>query len=479
MQNIDLLLVEPHQPRTAEILSQSTGITPPHGIGYIASYLEKHGFTIKILDNSIERLSTHEFNRYIKKNNPRYVGFSVCTSSYKCASKLAVSAKQANPDISVLMGGVHASALPRQVISNPAVDIVVKGEGEETTLDLLKTLSKNGDLRNVQGIVFKEGDKIIETPPRKIIEDIDSLSMPAYHLMPMDKYLLPAPRSFTQKRVSSIITSRGCPYGCLFCSSKSVFPGSVRLRSPENVINEIKHLIDRYKIKELVFWDDSFLLDRARAIRICNLMIKEKIKLIWSCSSRVDQISDGTARLFYEAGCRFMLFGVESGSQEVLDRLKKKTTLSQIENAVLICKKNKILSFCSFILGTPYDTRESSEQTIRFTVKLNPDFAIFCIFTPLPGSALFDEYSQGQNSQEVDWDNYVNLLSTAAPAFNNSRLTKKEIIYFQKKAFRTFYFRVSFLRQRLAGIRSWWAIYQLWRGFKSILKIEIHRFLFN
>jgi radical SAM superfamily enzyme YgiQ (UPF0313 family) len=253
------------------------------------------------------------------------------------------------------------------------------------------------------------------------------------------------------------------------------------LRSAENVVEEIKYLINRFKVKEIVFWDDSFLLDRERAGKICKLILEEKLKIIWSCSSRVDQISEDMAGLLYEAGCRFILFGVESGSQEILDKLRKGTTISQIENAVSICRNNKILSFCSFILGTPYDTRETLGQSIRFAIKLNPDFAIFCIFTPLPGSALFKEYfsQQRQGAQDIDWDKYVNLLSTAPPIFNNASLTKEDIIHFQKKAFRSFYFRFYYLKQRLMQTRSWWQLYQLWRGLKSIMKIEMHRFIFN
>ncbi len=478
--NIDILLVIPHQPRTAEILSISSGITPPHGIGYIASYLLKNNFSVKILDNSIEHLNGHEFQNYIKENKPLCVGFSVCSSSYNNAIYLASLVKRVNPKISVVMGGIHPSSLPREVLSNEEVDIVVKGEGEETTSQLLKSLKDKKNLENIEGIVFKSGKEIMEMPDRPLIGDLDKIPFPDYSLLPMNKYTLPASRRLTNKKVGSVITSRGCVYKCTFCSHNNIFHGKVRLRSPENVISEIEYLVKNFDIGELIFWDDSFLLDKGRAIKICQYMRKKKLNIKWSCSSRVDHISEEIIKELYSSGCRLILFGVESGSQGVLDALQKKTTISQIKNAVSVCKRNNILSFCSFILGTPYDTKETLEKTLRFAVNLNPDFAIFCIFTPLPGSSLFNEYlSKGQiKVKNINWDRFINLLSTDPPLFTTGEFSKKFLINFQKKAFREFYLRLSYFTQRLKKIKSWAQLYQLWLGFKTIIKIEIHKFTF-
>ncbi|MDD5281775.1 MAG: radical SAM protein [Candidatus Omnitrophica bacterium] len=479
-QGIDILLIIPHQPGTADILSGASGITPPLGAGYIASYLEKNNFSVKILDNSIERLNETEFRAYIKKVDPLYAGFSVCTSSYNNAVYMANIVKEINRDIKVIMGGVHASALPGEVLKNEAVDIVVKGEGEETTLNLLRALNKNEDLSKINGLVFRGADKLIETPERELIVNIDNLPFPAYHLLNMNKYSLPAQRRLTDKPCGAVITSRGCVYKCFFCSHNSIFKGKIRFRSVQNVIAEIKHLVADYKIGELLIWDDSFLLDRGRALEFCRLIKEEKIDIIWSCSSRVNQISDDLAKELYTAGCRLILFGAESGSQLILDSINKNTTLLNISDAISACRKNRILSFCSFILGTPQENEETIEETLRFVKKINPDFAIFCIFSPLPGSVFFDRFiSTGQlDISKLNWDNYINLLSNAPPVISLCQISEKRLVLLQKKCFRSFYFRPKYILQRLKNIRSWGNFYQSWRGLLALARLQLNKFRF-
>lgn len=477
----DILLVIPHQPKTAGILSGPSGITPPLGAGYIASYLEKNNFSVRIIDNSIEKLSKTEFQEYVKEVNPLCVGFSVCTSSYNNAVYLAKLVKEVDERIYVVMGGVQPSSLPHEVLKKSVIDIVVKGEGEETLSELLRIIKEGGNLAKVNGLFFKEEDKIIKTADRPLIEDIDSLPFPAYHLLPMDKYSLPASRRLTAKKCASIVTGRGCPYGCLFCSHNSIFKGKLRLRSPENIIAEIRHLVKDYGIGELLIWDDSFLLDKGRASEICRLIIENKFNITWSCSSRVDHISDDLAKKLYSAGCRLMLFGAESGSQAILNSINKKTSLTQIENAISICRRNNILSFCSFILGTPDETEETAQQTLRFAKKLNPDFAIFCIFAPLPGSVFFDRLCAcGKlDIDKIDWDRYVNLLSNAAPLISAGSLDMRRLVYLQKKGFRNFYLRPYYIIKRLKMTRSLIQFYQGWRGLRALIQLELNRFVFE
>jgi radical SAM superfamily enzyme YgiQ (UPF0313 family) len=376
---------------------------------------------------------------------------------------------------------MQPSALPQEVLKNKAVDFVVKGEGELTTLELLRALKEKKDVSKIEGLVLRIGDNIIESPDKPLISDLDKMPFPAYHLLPMDKYTLPASRRMTKKKCASIITSRGCPYSCLFCSHNNIFKRQLRFRSPENIIAEIRQLVDDYGIGELLIWDDSFLLDKKRASEICRLMIENRFGLTWSCSSRVDHISDELVKTLYQAGCRLMLFGAESGSQQILDSIGKKTTLAQIENAVSICKKNKMLSFCSFILGTPEETEETARQTIEFSKKLNPDFAIFCIFAPLPGSIFFERLVKEKklDVDKIDWDRYINLLSNAPPIICASSLEAKRLIQLQKKGFREFYFRPEYILKRLKKINTLEQFYQGWRGLRSLLRLELNRFTFE
>lgn len=277
--NIEVLLVIPHQPHTAEILSGPSGITQPLGIGYIASYLEKNGISVKVLDNSVENLGKAEFQDFLRQTRPLCVGFSVCTSSYNNALYLARLVKDVESGIYVVMGGAQPSALACEVLKNNSVDIVVKGEGEETFLELTRRIKQKESLEGVAGLIFKQGQdgRIVENPDRPLITDIDALDFPAYHLMPMEKYSLPASRRLTNKKSAAIVTSRGCPYACLFCSHNSIFKGKVRLRSAENVVAEIRHLVEHYDIGELLIWDDSFLLNKNRAVEICRLIRAHKL----------------------------------------------------------------------------------------------------------------------------------------------------------------------------------------------------------
>jgi len=241
----------------------------------------------------------------------------------------------------------------------------------------------------------------------------------------------------------------------------------------------MKYLRKKFDVREFVFWDDSILLDKNRAIKIFNMIKKELPDIYFTCSSRVDHINEGIAKLMYEAGCRMILFGAESGSQKILDSINKQITVGQTIKAVEICRNNKIMSFCSFIIGTPEETKETLEETRRFVLKLDPDFAIFTIFTPLPGSYYFNRLI---NNGEIDigsanWNDYINLLSSSAPAASvNSDLTKEELVYYQKKLFRDFYLRASYILKRIKKIKNKQMFYQTIRGVKAIIKLEANKF---
>lgn len=470
-----MLLVVPNQPASAETLKVASGITQPLGLGYIAAFLERNGAKVAILDNSIEELDPAEFKRKVLNLRPFIVGISVTSSSHNTAMELARLVKEADGSILVAAGGTHASALPRKILENPDVDFVVRGEGEETSLELLEAVKEGKDLAAIKGLVFRAGGKVIETPERPPIQDIDALPFPAHHLMRMGRYSLPASRRLTSAPAASIITSRGCPYSCYFCSHNSIFKGKVRFRSPGNVLAEIKHLHENFGVGEILFWDDSFLLDKKRVLDICGLIRESGIKITWSCSSRVDHITDGLAREMRAAGCRLVSFGVESGSPEIRAKLNKGTDLEQIRRAVRICREHNLLSFCSFMLGAPGETEETAAETIAFAMELDPDFAICCIFAPLPGSVFFDRFVlDGQlDISNIDWDQYINLLSTVRPVISAGEISKDRLMELQRIFFRRFYFRPGYLLKRAAKLRSVQHLRQALRGLRSIFKLQL------
>lgn len=475
----DIVLISPHQPKTAKILRTASGITQPLSISYIASFLIKNGYSVKIIDNDIENLTPIDLETRIRQFNPISVGITVSTSSTNTAIEIAKIVKKINGEIKVIAGGIQPTILPHILLKNNEIDICVMGEGEITSLELLRAIKYNRDISEINGIAYKKNGEIKITEPRKLIDNLDELPIPAYELLPMNRYTLPASRRLTSYPIASVITSRGCPYLCKFCSHNTVFKNKVRFRSPENVLEEMKYLRKKFDVREFVFWDDSILLDKNRAIKIFNMIKKELPDIYFTCSSRVDHINEEVAKLMYDAGCRMILFGAESGSQKILDSIKKQTKLAQIEKAVEICKKNKIMSFCSFILGTPEETKETIEETRKFVLELDPDFAIFTIFTPLPGSYYFEEFLKKGllKLENVDWNSYINLLSSSPPAnqieFN---LTKQELINYQKKLFNNFYFRFSYILKRMKMLKNKQIFYQTLRGVLALIKIQIKRF---
>lgn len=474
----DLLLISPHQPRSAEILRESTGITQPLGLGYIASYARSRGLSAAILDNDIEDLDDEAFMGRVREADPLCAGFSVCTSSHNTALHLARLVKKVNPEIKVLLGGVQPSTLPELLLKEVAVDFAVQGEGEVTAAELALALKNGTPPSSVAGLFYKKDGLPVFTGERALIEDLDSLPFPAYDLMPMGRYTLPASRRLTSAPAASIVTSRGCPYGCYFCSHNGIFRGRVRFRSPRNVLEEMKLLVRDYGAGEFLIWDDSFLLKPDRALEICRLLKEELPGLTWSCSARADHMTPELAAALFGAGCRLVLFGVESGSEKILTSLNKGSRPEQVKRAVKACRENGLLSFCSFVLGAPAETEETVLETRRFAMELDPDFVIFCIFAPLPGSHFFDEFVKDGRLDPagIDWDAYINLLSSRPPLFAAGSLSTERLTQLQKDLFRAFYFRPAYIWRRLKLLRSPQQLYQNFRGLKTLLKLQLQKF---
>jgi radical SAM superfamily enzyme YgiQ (UPF0313 family) len=474
--SLDLLLVIAAPPQTAKFLTWSSGVTHPLGAAYIAAYVREKGFSVEILDNSLENLDLNAFREFIAKKQPLCVGFSTFTNSVRNSFLMAKEVKEVDPDIFVVMGGAHASALPYDTLKHPYVDIVAKGEGEITTAELLQAIRENKGFDDINGIYYKKNGQVIGNPEREPIKDIDSLPMPAYDLLPMKKYYLPASRRMGKGYTGSVMTGRGCPYRCTFCS-RSVFGSKVRLRKPELVVDEIQHLVENYGVEEFLIWDDIFIIDKKRAIEICRLIKERDIKIIWSCSSRVDCVSDELFRELSLAGCREILLGAESGSQKILDLLHKDITLQQTEEAVRLCKKNNMLSFCTFVIGSEGETEETLRETLEFVKRIDPNYSIFCLLAPLPGSKLFDDAVQDGrvDLNNVVWDDYVSLLSTVPPPIQTSSLSKEQLVRWQKKIFREFYLRPSYIWRHIMNIRSFGHIYESFRGISALLGHQLHQ----
>jgi radical SAM superfamily enzyme YgiQ (UPF0313 family) len=477
MQQTDCLLVFPPISTTERYSTKTEDIgghLPPLGIASVAAMLEKHGFFVKILDAAVEKLTIQQTAQAILKENPKVLGLSCLTMTFEKCKKIATEIKKKNKKILIVIGGHHASIEPEKIMKNNCFDLLAFGEAETTILEILQKFKKNKkllenkkQLSSIQGIVFRDGKKIIKTNARAPIENLDSLPWPARHLLPMKKYL-PLANQYKRKPVTNIIAIRGCPFECTYCSSHSMFGRKIRFRSPENVTAEIKHLIEKYGIKELSFWDDTLTINKQWLEKLCDLIIKNKLDITWSCYGRVNTVDLQLLKKMKKAGCWNIFYGLESGNQELLEIIKKRTTLGQIKNAIKWTKQAGIESRGSFMIALPGETPEMAHKTIQFAIDLDLDYAQFCITTPFPGTELF-ETAKKFGKLEKKLSKY-NIWEPVFIPFGYKN--KKQIEEINKEAFRRFYFRPKYIIKRLLAIRSIEDIKRNITGLKMLLGIE-------
>lgn len=408
-------------------------VAPPLGISYMAAVLEENSVDVNIVDASALDLTWEDLKRELEKISPDVVAITALTPTIKQALKSAEIAKRTCPDATVVLGGYHPTFNYQEVLEKDFVDVVIRGEGEYTMLDLVKTLEEDGDISNVQGIAFKNS----VTPVRPLITDLDSLPYPARHLLPMDHYKL----LNMDTKMSTIITSRGCPMQCSFCASAALHGPKMRLRSPENVVNEMEHLVNDHKVKTIAFMDDTFTLYRNRVHEICTEIQERDLDIFWGCTARVDTLSADIIRQMKDAGCITMFMGVESADQQVLDGIGKKTNLEKIKNAFEISRKEKMRTIASVVLGMPGDTKESIARTVKFVKELKPSYALFSLATPYPGTRFYQQSLEKNLIKVKDWSKYT-LIS---PILETMECSLEDLKKMQNKAFCNFYLRPGYI----------------------------------
>jgi radical SAM superfamily enzyme YgiQ (UPF0313 family) len=404
---------------------------PPLGLAYIASML-RQSHEVKIIDSNILNYTIGDVERELRSFNPDVVGITSVTSSIYEAYKVAETAKRIREDCIVILGGPHASFMPRQSMEEcKYIDVIVRGEGEETARELIENIEKGSSLNEVRGITFRRGNEVIETEPRSFIKNIDDIPFPSRDLLPMHLY------KFNGVKYTTMLTSRGCPFKCSFCSSSRLFGGYWRGRSPENVLEEMKIVYEEYGIRNIEFMDDTFTLNQERAERICDGIIKQGWDISWGASSRVDTLSKKLVEKMKKAGCWIIFLGIESGSQKILDAIGKRITLEQVKKAVKILKDAGIQVLGSFIIGFLQDTKETIKETIKFAKSLNLNYAEFSILTPYPGTPIFDYAKKHGMLLTEDWSKYTAI----EPIVKIEGVSEKEIKALFQKAYITFYLR--------------------------------------
>jgi len=451
-----ILLISPGLKTMDVYQTKARGCMPPLNLMYIAALLLKHGHEVSILDLYAEELSEAEKLARIKDFNPALVGLATYTASFDMAAEAAALAKNNLPGVKVAAGGIHASYLPEVCLKNKNMDFVVLGEGEETFLELAACLEKKGDISGIAGLAYRSGDKTVFTPPRKLAADLNALPWPAHHLVDFGKYYLGITRAVTSSRAASVLTMRGCPYKCTFCSHHYGYGANLRKRAPADVVAEIKSLYDKYGIREIQFEDPSFTCDPGHVKEICRLIKKSGLKINWNCNVRANTSGEELFREMSEAGCRRVLLGVESGSQEMLDSMKKGVTLEQIRNTVRLAAKYKMRVNAAFILGTPGETFESARKTFDFAKELDPDYVMFSVYIPSVGGELFENLSAGGglDLDKVYGADYVTVYSEREPMVEMSAIPSARLLALMEEFTRGFYFRPAYILKRLRWLTS-------------------------
>ena len=413
----------------------------PLGLAYLSSVLEKEGHKVKIIDAPTLNYDWKNLREETRGFKPDIVGITSTTSTIYDAYKVAELIKEYNSRIKVVIGGPHVSFTSDDTLKEcSSIDIVVRGEGEETMKEIVNSFNRERlPLEEIRGINFRDNGKIVQTENRPFIENLDELPFPAYSLLPIDKYKV------GKKQFANIITSRGCPFSCIFCSSSQLCGKRWRARSPENVIKELEVLKDDYNIQEVEVVDDTFTLNNKRAEKICDLIIKKGFNISWSASSRVNTITQELANKMKRAGCHILYFGIESGSQKILNIIQKGITLTQSEKAVQIAKKANINTLGSFIIGIPGETKQTIKKTIKFVKKLSPSLAQFTICTPYPGTKLFKIAKEKHLLLTKNWSKYTILDSVMKTPGIASKKLRRWLI----KIYLSFYLRPRFIIEQM------------------------------
>jgi radical SAM superfamily enzyme YgiQ (UPF0313 family) len=425
---------------------------PPLGLAYIASYMTENGYTVKILDLHTEKKSTKEIADIIRKEKPTIVGITCLTPFATKVKELAKLIKRTKPDIKIIVGGAHVTALPMNMLKDSNIDVAAIGEGELTFLELTEHYIKGkGDIESIKGICYIEDGQFRINPHREYIQNLDDLPFPARNLLPNDKYSIPHSNS---RRITSILTMRGCPFNCNFCDYKFLMGAKLRVRSPKNVVDEIEECVKKYDITYFNFRDSTFALNENYVIGICKEILKRKLKIRWDCNGRANTVTEKMLKAMKKAGCVLVSYGIESGSQKILDFINKQTTVKQNYDAVRLTQKVGLNVLCYFMIGNPPDNKKTVEQTIDFAIKLNPDFALFGLTTPFPGTPLFEYCIKNKIidlNQEDDYE-FGSLYDN--PIVLTKNLTKEELNEFMKNAYSRFYLRPRYILKKLYKIRS-------------------------
>jgi radical SAM superfamily enzyme YgiQ (UPF0313 family) len=426
-----------------------TGIYPPLAIAYISGYIKKYADNtdISFLDAHLNKMNEKKTSSFFNKNKFDVYFLQAYSLSWHSVLKTAEIIKIHNKNAFLVVGGPQITAYPYESMANGLFNIGIIGEGEEISYKIIK-LFNTPELYSIPVKIIKINRKITMNPNHKLTDDINLLPFPDFDLINNNYFSLTV-----QKPFATMITSRGCCYNCSFCSQ--IYNGNkIRYRTPENVADEIEIYVKKYRVKEIIFFDETFTFDKNRVVDICNEIIKRNLKFIFNIRTRVDKIDEEILIKLKEAGCSTIHMGIESASDKTLQNMNKGITVKTIKNAVDLCKKSGIFTRGYFILGYPGETKEDMLNTINFSKKLNLDLASFTIAIPNPKTLLYDIAISEKYINYDYWKEFsLGMEKNQVPYFCNQIITKKFLEKVLKKAYFSFYCRLNFILKKLFFIK--------------------------
>jgi radical SAM superfamily enzyme YgiQ (UPF0313 family) len=412
----------------------------------LAAVLEKNQYKIDVIDCQALRFTYEEFKSEIGKRRPDIVGITSTTLTYKSGLQIAKIAKETCPNCLTILGGSHVSFWDTEALQEcPSLDIVVRKEGENTMLELAERIEAGKNYHDVLGITCRKDGKIVKNPDRAHIENLDDMPFPAHHLWPIERLRKHGTVIFP------LMTSRGCVYWCDFCTAVRMFGRRYRMRSPKNVVDELEYLQKTFGAHQFTFYDDAFTVDQERAAEICREIKNRKLKMEWDCETRVDMVSKELLRTMKEAGCFAVWFGVESGSQPVLDAMRKGITPAHTIRAFKWAKEVGLMTVANVVLGFPGETKETIWETIKFIDRIKPDDVGYYIATPYPGTPLYEQVVKDGLLTTTDF----NKFDTATPVFEMGTMTGEELRELRERAFQRFYLRPGYFFSMIGKGRFW------------------------
>jgi radical SAM superfamily enzyme YgiQ (UPF0313 family) len=446
------------------------GNLPPLGVGYLAAAAVKAGHAVNFVDPAIKGLDVARTAAEVLGQCPDVVGISCTTKLAGPAYALAEAVKQAAPAVKVIMGGPHVTSFYDKVLRECAsLDVVVPGEGELVLPKLLTALERGTPLGDIQGIIYTDAGGVIHTTEKApVITNLDEMASPLRSIYQQEAYI-PLPNQYRRLPSTTIITARGCSYGkCKFCYQGGEYAPTYRRRSPENVVEEVKELVRDYGIRELIFWDDNFCINYSWIKRFCDLLDEARIRITWTAQARVNSVSLEMLQRMAASGCYSVYYGLESGSQFLLDSVQKGTNLDQARQAVRWARKAGMEIRASVIFGLPHDTPELAEQTLRFVCELNVDWLIFYPYHVKAGTALAAIAAQEGVILEVEEDDMMRP-SYVPKGYRDAEHLAETV----KSAYRRYYLRPRYILRTLWKMRdprrwvNYWYAFLYWRSYTA------------